>query len=325
MKFCKLLPEGNMILRSPSRTGARVDDAPLINLNREYNRDNLNRQGSVQSIEGSTNCSDASTSNTQITSAEIAAASVKLPQFWTSCPEAWFIHSEMQFATRNIVTDRTKFEYVITALPQDVIMTVLDVIQNPSAGDQYGNLKRTLIERHTISENRRLDKILSDSEIGDRRPSEFYRSLLLLAGSNFSLDVLKKLWLRKLPKSVNVALTGSNLSDVDQLMRLADNIWEVLQRDEVAEVRESVAVPGISNLSGLGKVVESLVEATTKICESVRTLSLEVASIRNQTPYYSPHPRRFGRSRSRSRDKSANSNWLCRFHYRSGNSVKTDK
>ncbi|XP_036321996.1 STIP1 homology and U box-containing protein 1-like [Rhagoletis pomonella] len=31
---------------------------------------------------------------------EICATSVKLPQFWSNCPEAWFVHAEMQFATK---------------------------------------------------------------------------------------------------------------------------------------------------------------------------------------------------------------------------------
>ncbi|XP_017494443.1 PREDICTED: uncharacterized protein LOC108382587 [Rhagoletis zephyria] len=102
---------------------------------------------------------------------EICATSVKLPQFWSNCPEAWFVHAEMQFATKGISRDSTKYEFVITALPQEVIANVLDVIQ-----------KKVLIDRHSLSEQRRLTKILSDTEIGDRRPSEYYRTLESVSG-----------------------------------------------------------------------------------------------------------------------------------------------
>lgn len=252
--------------------------------------------------------------------AQIAALTVKLPQFWTNCPEAWFLHAEMQFGTRGIVSDTTKFEYVVTALPQEIIMSVLDVVQNPPLEERYIKLKKTLIERHTISESRRLDKILSDTEIGDRKPSEFYRSLVLLAGTNFSADVLKKLWLRKLPKSLNVALTGSNLSDVEQLTRLADNLWDVLQGDDLCSIKLSNinATQSSSNFSDLRTVVENLVRATTDICESVRNLSLEVSSMRKQFDQYPRRSRSVSRNRAMSRNASQNRGWLCKYHYRFG-------
>ncbi|XP_037825738.1 uncharacterized protein LOC119613772, partial [Lucilia sericata] len=234
---------------------------------------------------------------------EIYSTTIKLPQFWTNCPEAWFIHAEMQFTNRRV----TKYEYIVTSLPQDVIVTVLDVFQNPPTGNRYDHLKKILIDRHSMIENRKLDKILSDSEIGDRKPSEFYRSLALHSNSNFSPDVLKKIWLRKLPKSLNVALTGSNLTDINELTRLADNIWEVLHGNEIASVNDNTPIH--SNSSNLEKVVENLVQATTNICNSFNNLSLDIASIRNQLEgqQYRSLNRRFSRSRSRSR--STNRDW----------------
>lgn len=251
---------------------------------------------------------------------EISAASIKLPQFWVNCPEAWFIHTEMQFATRGILQDKTKYEYVVTALPQEVIMTVIDVIQNPPNDDRYGNLKDVLINRHTISETRRLDKIFSDSEIGDQRPSEFYRSMALLAGTKISQDVLIKLWVRKLPKSLNVALTGSNITDVNKLLQLADNIWDVLQRDELAVV----SIPTSKQVPNIDKVVDGLVQATANLCEGFRSLSLDVSAMRQQFEGYRNRGQKehFGRERSRSRNRSKERNWLCRFHYRYGKDAR---
>lgn len=246
---------------------------------------------------------------------EIYATSVKLPQFWTTCPDAWFVHAEMQFATKGITTDQTKYEYIITALPQEVIIKVLDIIQNPPVSGRYLNLKKILIERHSLSETSKLDKILSDSEIGDRKPSEFYRSLALLAGSSFSQDVLKKLWLRKLPKSLNVALTGSNLSDVNELIQLADKLWEVIFNGEISSMKYST---GSSNIE---KAVEDL---TRSLCENVNKLSLEVSSLKRQLEDREARPRfrRYGRNSSRSRGRSSSRNWLCRFHFRFGDQAR---
>lgn len=300
---------------SPTRTNTPT------NFSTENNSDNSNTHVSNRTVSQSENLSRSNIQN----GAEISATSIKLPQFWTSCPEAWFIHAEMQFATRGVTQDRTKYEYIVTALPQEVIMTVLDFIQNPPPGERYAQLKTILIDRHSMSENKKLDKILSDSEIGDRKPSEFYRSLVLLAGSNFSSDLLKKLWLRKLPKSLNIALTGSNLSDINELIRLADSIWEVLHSNEIASMKESISTTEQSNSSNLEKIVEGLVQATSNICNSFNKLSLEVDSMKRQIDEYQyqrMNNRRFGRSRSRSRGRSGNRNWVCRFHYKYGSEAR---
>ncbi|XP_061398050.1 uncharacterized protein LOC133333774 [Musca vetustissima] len=252
---------------------------------------------------------------------EVSAAAVKLPGFWTNCPEAWFIHVEMQFATKGIVVDKTKYEYVITALPQDVIMMVLDVIQNPAGNNRYEVLKDVLIKRHTLSESKRLEKIVADSEIGDQKPSEFYRAMLLLAGTRFSQDMLKRLWIRKLPKNLNVALMGSNVTDINQLIKLADDIWEVLQKDEIVALGISSTSAETSQITDMGKVVEGLVQTTNNICQGFSQLSLEVSMMKRQFGEMQG-PDRSGRFSGRSRSGTWKKNWLCRFHYRFGQDAR---
>lgn len=241
---------------------------------------------------------------------EIHAASVKLPQFWTYCPDAWFIHAEIQFATKGITLDRTKYEYIITALPQEVIVTVLDLIQNPPVTDLYNSLKKALVERHSLSETSRLEKILSDSEMGGRKPSEFFRSLNLLAGTSFGPDILKKLWLRKLPKSLNIALTASNHSDINEMIQLADRIWEVMFNGEITSIKENPT-------SNIEKIVETL---TKSLCENINKLSIEVCSLKSEIRERQSRQSFRGNSKnnSRSRFRSPSKNWLCRFHYRYG-------
>lgn len=320
---CKLFLHIGMLLHSPSRPITSTEIPCTSSLFNSNTENNSNITQLSQPTNQSTNSPTVSTMSVPSSNIEISAASLKLPQFWTSCPTAWFIHAEIQFSTRGITQDKTKYEYVVTALPQEVILTILDIIQNPPSGDRYDHLKTTLIERNSISENRKLDQILSDSEMGDRRPSEFYRSMALLAGSNFTPEILKKLWLRKLPKSLNVALTGSNLSDTNELMLLADNLWEVLYSSEVASVREPSLTKSVVS-SNLEKIVENLVQATTNICQNFQTLSLDISSIRKQMeehPYRSQF-RRFSRSRSHSRNRSDNKKWLCRFHYKYGSEAK---
>lgn len=293
-----------MISRSPTRTNISTQDTTSSTLQDSSVNNNLNSNMN----------NNQSMNRISQLDLDICASAIKLPQFWTNCPDAWFVHAEMQFATKGITTDQTKYEYIITALPQDVIVKVLDFIQNPTASERYINLKKILIERHSLSENSKLDKILSDSDMGDRKPSEYYRSLALLAGSNFSQDVLTKLWLRKLPKSLNVALTGSNISDRNELIQLADRLWEVIYNGEINSIRSS-------RTSNMEQVVQNL---TASLCENINKLTLEVSSLKNELEHRTSRPsyRRYNRSNSRSRGRSQSRNWLCRFHYRFGSQAR---
>lgn len=172
---------------------------------------------------------------------QTAAMSVKLPQFWGSCPEAWFIQAEAQFNISRITSDETRYAYVVAALPPDTINTIMDIIRDPPTQDKYQALKHSLIQRHSVSEERRLEELLSNAELGGRRPSEFYRHLQNLAGSSGTVGekLLLKLWLRKLPSAINITLVACGKTNVLEMQELADKIWEVSNNPQISAFRDN--------------------------------------------------------------------------------------
>uniref|UniRef100_A0A1A9ZM45 Uncharacterized protein n=1 Tax=Glossina pallidipes TaxID=7398 RepID=A0A1A9ZM45_GLOPL len=92
---------------------------------------------------------------------------------------------------------------------------------------QDRRFKETFIERHYLNENTRLEKILTNFYMGNRRLPEFYRNLLMLGGSNFIPEVIKKLWFKKLSMSLSVALIGSNVKNINELVKLSDDFREM--------------------------------------------------------------------------------------------------
>jgi len=90
----------------------------------------------------------------------------------------------------------------------------------------YEALKRRLIERFSESEELWLKKLLSDIELGDQRPSHLLSEMRELASGKVSDELLKTLWLQRLPTQVKIILAASGDSLVN-LACMADKITEV--------------------------------------------------------------------------------------------------
>lgn len=76
---------------------------------------------------------------------EINAVALKLPPFWTHLPEAWFMNIESQFNTRNIVSEATKYDYVVQSLPMEIVTLVFDILStSQNSQTPYTDLRRAL-------------------------------------------------------------------------------------------------------------------------------------------------------------------------------------
>lgn len=160
-------------------------------------------------------------------------ASPKLPSFWTTSPTAWFAHVEARFRNAGVRSERVMFDGVVEALTEEVTLVVLDVINSSAASrNPYQDLKYALIQRHSRSESKRIEELLSGEEMGDRRPSEFYRYMHALAGTNGTItdNLLFELWIRRLPAMVQAVLKGNSSLDRNSLLNVADSVFEVHQQ-----------------------------------------------------------------------------------------------
>jgi hypothetical protein len=54
---------------------------------------------------------------------------IKLPPFWQARPAAWFVFVESRFRLRNIVDETAKFDHVLSALPEDMVGQILDLVE----------------------------------------------------------------------------------------------------------------------------------------------------------------------------------------------------
>lgn len=258
----------------------------------------------------------------------------KLSSFWPASPVTWFVHTEAQFNISRVVSDKSRYYHVLAALPQDVIESVLDFVQAPPEINLYDGIKSLLIERHSLSEERRVEKLLSTEQLGDRRPSDFYRSMKLLAGTAGSVGdkLVRNLWLRRLPQVINVALLSLGDKDINEVLSIADKIFDVTQMSQISALATSSATsnaPSSSNAvysSTLSASSNTINSPTSKLEREIAELKTMVNKLshqdRSRTPTRSFRPRASFRSPSFKRSSSRNEHKLCWYHFRYGENAK---
>ncbi|XP_047997264.1 uncharacterized protein LOC125234886 [Leguminivora glycinivorella] len=170
---------------------------------------------------------EPATADTVVLSKGVCGVTVKLPPFWADRPAVWFAQAEAQFHLAGIKTDITKFSHVISIIDQRLIGEIEDVIMNPPEEDKYKILKEELIRRLSVSEQQRVERLLSSEELGTRKPSAFLRHLQSLAGTAKDDTILRQLWMRRLPGQVQAILTAQSDISLEKLAELADKIMEV--------------------------------------------------------------------------------------------------
>lgn len=211
---------------------------------------------------------------------ELARISVKIPPFWHARPELWFAQVESQFATSGITAEQTKYHTVVAAIDGEILSQVSDIILNMPQANQYATLKKRMLEEFSVSEQKKLKKLLQDVELGDLRPSQLLREMKNLAGNQIDDAFLKSMWMTRLPNHMRsiISISGESL----------DNI--AIMADKIAEVNDSTSVHELS--------MPKPTTTNDALHKQIEQLTKEVASLRAQ----------FQRSRSRNRSASGNRN-----------------
>jgi len=102
------------------------------------------------------------------------------------------------------------------------------------AAEKYRTLKRILIQRLTDSQEQQIRQLLEYEEFGDRKPSQFLRRLSTLAGSIVPTELIRTLWLRRLPAQMQAILATRKEDRLEAVADQADRIYEIGTKAVVA-------------------------------------------------------------------------------------------
>ena len=254
---------------------------------------------------------------------DVSAVSVqlKLPPFWPADPELWFAQVEAQFACRRIVSQRSKFDYVVSSLSPEYAAEVRDLLIRPPTDDPYQTLKTQLTNRTTASEQRKLQLLFTSEELGDKKPTQLLRRMQQLLGDRPAMadeSFLRELFLQRLPSNVRMVLASTpDSTGLDKLAELADKVIEVATPPgTIASVASSPTITAEvehlrAEVSRLEKLVKKLAHSSSRPASRPASRS----SRRSPTP--ATH------SASTSPDPTGQpSDTVCWYHQKFGNKAQ---
>ena len=207
----------------------------------------------------------AATTSASPSGTAVSAVSIKLPPFWPSDPEIWFVQVEAQFSTRGITLQKMKFEYLVSSLSPEIATEVRDLLLRPPAENPYDQLKTELVKRTAASEQRKLQQLNSGEELGGRKPTQLLRRMQQLLGDHAAeanQTFLRELFLQRLPPNVRMVLACSDATtNINTLTDMADKVMEVAT-PSVAAINQPHAPPmpdpEVKQLEEISKLSEHL-------------------------------------------------------------------
>lgn len=224
-----------------------------------------------------------------------AARTFRAPTFMENKIKVWFTLLEAQFVSSQITDDDMKYCHTISSLTERAIGQLDDVLVDPPTTNKYLELKAKMIERFTESNSSRVRKLMESEQMGDQKPSEFYRSLRSLAPAGADEEFVLDVWKTRIPAQLQPVMAVTSEKDVNTVLKLADAVHEV-------SVANSKQISAVDNYSLLAEQIKQL---TLTVNEVVRQ--------RDRSRSRGPSRKRNNRANTPARDTDGR---LCYYHHR---------
>ena len=235
---------------------------------------------------------------------------VTLSEFLPANPTLWFILADKQFRTNKITDPDDMLSILCSKLPPDVLARASDILEsNDTAENTLKKLKNRIVSLYSVSDEQKLDELLKNVSMGTKKPSVLLTEMRLLAGPCQNEDLLKRLWLRRLPPRMQELLAIQTVP-LDSLATMADSVQNIMPMGSVA----SIAQPSTSSFSEptFEQRMEARIEALT-----AQIAALSTQQSRGRTRDRSESRDRRPRSRTRSQNRP-----YCWYHFRFGTDAR---
>ena len=180
-----------------------------------------------------------------------ASRLVKLPEFWSSSPDVWFVRAEGEFSLKSVVSEQMRHSYLVGALTEEHALMVQDALLSPDLVSPYSCLKEVLLETFRPSDFQRAQQLIEMRASPSERPSKLLNRMLSLLPRDVSTEkpgwLFEAHFLRRLPADIAAHLVGVDYASVRAMAKRADELFDARPSSSslvVAAVGGGMAVPG---------------------------------------------------------------------------------
>ncbi|XP_050339150.1 uncharacterized protein LOC126765583 [Bactrocera neohumeralis] len=228
--------------------------------------------------------------------------------------ESYFLSLEFWFAATGVTHDARKYNLVMAQVPPSKLMELKAIIDSTPSINRYDYIKSKLIAQFADSQQRRVQRVLSDMPLGDLKPSQLFNEMRRVAGTALCETVIIDLWASRLPPHAQAAVIASK-GDVADKVAIADAIADSMNFRQINMVGNQATAAGTPTQTNN--------ESTT-----LEELKKEIAQLTRQIESIKTHR---SRSRSQSRPRQirntrqdcAQPNELCWYHHKFGANART--
>ncbi|XP_017481737.1 PREDICTED: uncharacterized protein LOC108370838 [Rhagoletis zephyria] len=168
----------------------------------------------------------------------VVYARLPIPPMSSTNIEAWFTSMDFWFAASGITAEKQKTATVLAALDPNVLAQLGDVIASLPQNDRFEYVRQRIIEHFADSEQRRLNRVLSELPLGDKKPSELFFEIKRVAGNTLGDTALKSLWIKRLPEFAQAVVAASSGS-ATEFTKTADTIVDAIAPLQVNRVKST--------------------------------------------------------------------------------------
>ncbi|XP_058128350.1 uncharacterized protein LOC131291497 [Anopheles ziemanni] len=253
------------------------------------------------------------------------APKIPPPLMDTSNLEGFFLSVEYWFAAAGILDtqDAKRFNFVMAQVPQKTLVELKSKLEMLPAKNKYDFAKRTLTEHFSESQQRRMQRVLSEMALGDAKPSQLYYDMRRVANRSISDELLLDLWAARLPANIQ-QLVVANQGPASEKLAIADAVmesqrWRPINAIETAPKRGQLAEPGSQRNEG--HMHAPCLEAWNEIKSELSNIKALISNgshcaKRSSTP--ARHSRESSPRRTRSTSRTGSNTGLCWYHEHHG-------
>lgn len=232
---------------------------------------------------------------------------LKIPAFCTKDIEAWFRRVGSVFKFCKTEDEKERYYAISSHIDHPAVTNLQEIINEP-AENPYTALKTKIIEIFKASTSSRINKLLSDLQLGDLKPSQLLAEIRRIGG-DIGDDILRNLWSKRLPMHVQTVVAAATESTLDQVAKIADTVIEVVDSSRVQNV-------GQANDNQMPSTSSSANDELQDLRAALQQLTLTVNEMYANNRRSRSTSRNIQQNRDRSGSFKLREDRICRYHRR---------